>query len=37
MLEDPYPNAYMKIGKKRLIFKKAFYNNNKLSIQGEIE
>ena len=37
MLEDPYPNAYMKIGKKKLIFKKAFYNNNKLSIQGEIE
>lgn len=37
MLDDPYPNAYMKIGKKKLIFKKAFYNNNKLSIQGEIE
>ena len=37
MLEDPYPNAYMKIGKKKLIFKKAFYNKNKLSIQGEIE
>jgi len=37
MLEDPYPNAYMKIGKKKLIFKKAFYNKNKLSILGEIE
>ena len=37
MLEDPYPNAYIKIGNKKLIFKKAFYNKNKLSIQGEIE
>ena len=36
MLEDPYPNAYVKIGKQKIIFKKAFYNNNKLTIQGEI-
>tara|TARA_B100001540_G_C15772953_1_gene627276 strand:+ start:258 stop:917 length:660 start_codon:yes stop_codon:yes gene_type:complete len=37
MLEDPYPNAYVKLGKEKIIFKKAFYNNNKLTIQGEIE
>jgi methionyl-tRNA formyltransferase len=37
MLEDPYPNAYIKIGKQKLIFKKAFYNGKKLSITGEIE
>ena len=37
MLEDPYPNAYIKIGKRKMIFKKAFYNGKKLSIKGEIE
>tara|TARA_A100001037_G_scaffold239144_1_gene218664 strand:- start:494 stop:1153 length:660 start_codon:yes stop_codon:yes gene_type:complete len=37
MLEDPYPNAYVKIGKQKIIFKKAFYNKNKLTIQGEIQ
>ena len=37
MLEDPYPNAYVKLGKQKIVFKKAFYNYNKLSIQGEIQ
>ncbi|MDC0186978.1 formyltransferase family protein [Candidatus Nitrosopelagicus sp.] len=37
MLEDPYPNAYIKIGKQKIIFKKAFYNKDKLSIHGEIQ
>ena len=37
MLEDPYPNAYVKLGKQKIIFEKAFYNNNKLTIQGEIQ
>ena len=37
MLEDPYPNAYVIIGKQKIIFKKAFYNDKKLTIQGEIQ
>ena len=37
MLDDPYPNAFIKLGKKKLIFKKAFYNGKKLTINGEIE
>ena len=37
MLEDPYPNAYVKLGKQKIVFKKAFYNYNKLTIQGEIQ
>jgi len=37
MLEDPYPNAFIKIGKQKIIFKKGFYNDNKLTIQGEIQ
>ncbi len=37
MLEDPYPNAFIKLGKKKLIFKKAFYNGKKLSFNGEIK
>ena len=36
MLGDPYPNAYIQIGKQKILFKKAFYNK-KLTIQGEIE
>ena len=36
MLGDPYPNAYLQIGKQKILFKKAFYNN-KLTIHGEIE
>ena len=37
MLEDPYPNAFIKIGKRKIIFKQAFYNGKKLLINGEIE
>ena len=37
MLESPYPNAYIQIGKRKIIFKKAFYNGNNLTIKGEIE
>ena len=37
MLEEPYPNAFIKIGKKKIIFKQAFYNGKKLLINGEIE
>ena len=37
MLEDPYPNAFIRIGKQKLIFKKAIYNNKKLSAEVEIE
>ena len=37
MLEDPYPNAYIQVGQRKIIFKKAFYNGKKLSIHGEIE
>lgn len=36
MLEDPYPNAYIQIGKHKIIFKKAFYNGKKLTITGDI-
>ena len=37
MLEDPYPNAFIRIGKQKIIFKKAIYNNKKLSMEVEIE
>ena len=37
MLEEPYPNAFIKIGKKKIIFKQAFYSGKKLVINGEIE
>ena len=37
MLEDPYPNAYIQVGQRKIIFKKAFYNGKKISINGEIE
>lgn len=37
MLEDPYPNAFIKIGSKKIIFKQAKYKENKLVFQGEIE
>lgn len=36
MLEDPYPNAFLKIGKRKIIFNKAHYNGKKLKIEGEI-
>ena len=37
MLEAPYPNAFIRIGKQKLIFKKAIYNNKKLSLEVKIE
>ncbi len=36
MLSDPYPNAFTKIGKRKIIFKTAKLKNNKLLFEGEI-
>ena len=36
MLEDPYPNAFIKIGKKKIVFKSAELKNNRLNVTGEI-
>ena len=36
MLADPYPNAFIKIGKKKIIFKDIKYNRKKLEFKGEI-
>ena len=37
MLEDPYPNAFIKSGKRKIIFKSANLKDNKLFFQGVIE
>jgi methionyl-tRNA formyltransferase len=37
MLDDPYPNAFIKIGKKKIIFKSSKLNGKKLSFEGVIE
>ena len=37
MLEDPYPNAFIKLGKRKIIFKSANLKDNKLFFQGVIE
>lgn len=37
MLEEPYPNAFIRIGNKKIIFKSAKLKANKLTFQGEIE
>ena len=37
MLEEPYPNAFIKIGRRKIIFKSAKLKANKLSFQGVIE
>ena len=37
MLADPYPNAYIKIGKKKIIFKSSKLSGKKLSFEGVIE
>ena len=37
MLSDPYPNAFIKIGNKKIIFKSAELKNNKLTFEGEIK
>jgi methionyl-tRNA formyltransferase len=36
MLEDPYPNAFIQIGKKRIIFKSATLTQNSLEFKGVI-
>ena len=37
MLSDPYPNAFIKIGKKKLIFKSSNFDGKKLSFEGVLE
>ncbi len=37
MLGDPYPNAFIKIGKKKLIFKSAKFDGKNISFNGVIE
>jgi methionyl-tRNA formyltransferase len=37
MLGDPYPNAYIEIGKRKIIFKSAKYQKDKLVFEGEIQ
>ena len=37
MLSDPYPNAFIKIGKKKIVFKSSKLDGKKLSFEGEIE
>jgi len=37
MLEDPYPNAFIQLGKRKIIFKSANLKDNKLFFQGVIE
>jgi methionyl-tRNA formyltransferase len=36
MLEDPYPNAFIKIGSKKIVFKSVKFNNKVLEFNGEI-
>ena len=37
MLDNPYPNAFLKSGKRKIIFKSANLKDNKLFFQGVIE
>ena len=37
MLSDPYPNAFVKIGKLKIAFKSATLVNGNLSVEGEIK
>jgi len=37
MLSDPYPNAFVKIGNKKIVFKSVKFKKGKLLINGEIE
>ena len=37
MLEDPYPNAFLNVGKHKIVFKHAKLKNNKLNVEVEIE
>ena len=36
MLTDPYPNAFLKSGKKKIIFKSVKVDGKKISFEGEI-
>jgi methionyl-tRNA formyltransferase len=36
MLSDPYPNAFLRIGKGKIVFKSATYDGKKLEFRGEI-
>ena len=36
MLDDPYPNAFIKIGKRKLFLKNPTLKNNKLTFNGEL-
>jgi len=36
MLGDPYPNAFIKIGSKKIIFKSATFKDKRLRFEGEI-
>lgn len=36
MLDDPYPNAFVKSGKRKILFKNPSLKNNKLYFEGEI-
>ena len=37
MLADPYPNAFLYVGKRKIIFKSAKYDGKKLEFMGEIQ
>lgn len=37
MLADPYPNAFLRVRKRKIIFKTAKYNGKKLQFIGEIQ
>ncbi len=37
MLSDPYPNAFIKYNKHKIVFKSAEFENGRLSFRGEIE
>jgi methionyl-tRNA formyltransferase len=36
MLSDPYPNAFLKIGNRKIIFKSSSFNGKSLKFYGEI-
>ena len=36
MLDDPYPNAFIRLGDKKVILKNPQYKNGKISFNGEI-
>jgi len=37
MLADPYPNAFIKVGNKKIIFKRAQFENGIIKFQGGID